>query len=327
MIKNLKYLIRYIAILIMAISIILFVYLLNNYRSLFNTLNTNYDAGKIPISETWKEQTNSENSFVWVGHATILLNLDGENILIDPIFSERASPFSFIGPRRLISPAIPINELPKISKVLISHNHYDHLDIPTLIELQNRNTDILFFVPKGDKTLLQRSNLLNIKEFEWWESTTINNKVFTFFPVKHWSARTFFDRNNSLWGGWKIQSLDYTVAHFGDTGYDSLFSMEREKFGNIDVAFIPIGSYAPREIEKDHHVNPEEAIKIAEDLNIDYSFGIHWGTFFLSKEPLFEPPELIRKYQSLNKEKVFSTSKPGQLILLDSLQYQTILDN
>ena len=103
--------------------------------------------------------------------------------------------------------------------------------------------------------------------------------------------------------------------------------MEREKFGNIDVAFIPIGSYAPREIEKDHHVNPEEAIKIAEDLNIDYSFGIHWGTFFLSKEPLFEPPELINKYQSLNKEKVFSTSKPGQLILLDSLEYQTILDN
>ena len=172
MIKNLKYLIRYIAVIIMAISIILFIYLLNNYRSLFNTLNTNYDAGKIPISETWKEQTNSENSFVWVGHATILLNLDGENILIDPIFSERASPFSFIGPRRLISPAIPINELPKISKVLISHNHYDHLDIPTLIELQNRNTDILFFVPKGDKTLLQRSNLLNIKEFEWWQSTS-----------------------------------------------------------------------------------------------------------------------------------------------------------
>ena len=103
--------------------------------------------------------------------------------------------------------------------------------------------------------------------------------------------------------------------------------MEREKFGNIDVAFIPIGSYAPREIEKDHHVNPEEAIKIAEDLNIDYSFGIHWGTFFLSKEPLFEPPELINKYQRLNSEKIFSTSKPGQLILLDSLEYQTILDN
>ena len=133
MIKNLKYLIRYIAVSILVISIILFVYLLNNYRSLFNTLNTNYDAGKIPLSESWKEQTASENSFVWVGHATILLNLDGENILIDPIFSERASPFSFIGPRRLISPAIPINELPNISKVLISHNHYDHLDIPTLI--------------------------------------------------------------------------------------------------------------------------------------------------------------------------------------------------
>ena len=97
--------------------------------SLFNTLNTNYDAGKIPISDTWKEQTNSEDSFVWVGHATILLNLDGENILIDPIFSERASPFSFIGPRRLISPAIPINELPKISKVLISHNHLSLIHI------------------------------------------------------------------------------------------------------------------------------------------------------------------------------------------------------
>ena len=118
MIKNLKYLIRYIAVSILVISIILFVYLLNNYRSLFNTLNTNYDAGKIPLSESWKEQTASENSFVWVGHATILLNLDVENILIDPIFSERASPFSFIGPRRLISPAIPINELPKYQKYL-----------------------------------------------------------------------------------------------------------------------------------------------------------------------------------------------------------------
>ncbi len=324
---KLRHLAKNTVILILVIFIILSIYIFNNFKSLFNTLDTNYKAGQIPMSESWQDVIPLENSFVWIGHATILLNLSGENILIDPIFSERASPFSFIGPKRLIKPSIPINKLPSISKVLISHNHYDHLDIPTLIQLQNKNKNIVFFVPKGDEQLLMNNKLLNVRGFDWWETISMDEKVITFFPVKHWSARTFFDRNNSLWGGWKIESLDYSIAHFGDTGYDPLFYLEKEKFGQIDVAFIPIGSYAPREIEKDHHVNPQEAIKIAQDLDISYSFGIHWGTFFLSTESLYEPPELIKQYQNFKTGQIFSTSRPGEVIPLDSLGYLTILDS
>lgn len=296
-----------------------------NFRSLLNTLNSNYDGIPLSTSNDWQSTKTYTNSFVWIGHATVLLNMDGENFLFDPIFSNRASPFTFIGPKRLMKPAIPINSLPKISKVLISHNHYDHLDINSLKALQEINQAIEFFVPKGDRELLVKHNLKNIKEFEWWETANSANKVIKFIPVKHWSARSFIDKNKSLWGGWQIKNKQYSIVHFGDTAYDERFLVNKEKIGNVDIGFIPIGSYAPRDIEKENHVNPQEAIQIAKDLNISYSYGIHWGTFFLSKEPLYEPAKLIDKYQDPFSGRIFSTTEPGKIIYLDSLKYQSIV--
>ena len=297
-------------------------YIYSEFKSLLNTLDSRGDGENIGVSNVWQQQESLDNSFTWIGHATIYLNLDGVNVLFDPIFSERSSPVSFIGPKRIIPPAIDIKNLPKIDKVFISHNHYDHLDIPSLRQLQERNEKIIFYVPMGDQKLLLRKGLTNVRELNWWDEVIDKNLQIVFFPVKHWSARGFFDKKASLWGGWYLKSNNYTVAHFGDTAYDDRFIKFPEFMQNLDLAFIPIGSYAPREVEMEHHVNPEEAVKIYNDLNIQYAYGIHWGTFFLSKEDLYEPPDLIKDLTS--EDVIFSTSQPGIPFYLNNLNQVSI---
>ena len=143
---------------------------------------------------------------IWIGHSTFLINNGEINILIDPIFSERVSPFSFIGPKRMIPPAIEINQLPKIDIVLISHNHYDHLDITSLSKLSNIDNETIFLVPEGDKKLLVNENINNTFEFKWWDNFQLYGTKFTFTPAKHWSARGLFDESRSLWGSWHIEN-------------------------------------------------------------------------------------------------------------------------
>ena len=224
----------------------------------------------IDSSDEWKELTPSSTDYlVWIGHATYLINKDGLTILTDPVFSKRASPVRFAGPKRLIPPAIPIDKLPRIDVITVSHNHYDHLDLRSLKMIYKANPNAIFLVPKGDKRRLERRGIENVKEFLWWEEIEINGSKFTFTPVQHWSARGIADRNKSLWGGWFVQFNDYAIYHAGDTGYSSDFITTKEVLGSPKYALIPIGAYDPEWFMASSHVNPEDAVKIMLDLEAE----------------------------------------------------------
>jgi N-acyl-phosphatidylethanolamine-hydrolysing phospholipase D len=272
---------------------------------------------KIETSQDWKSlNKNSQDYAVWIGHATYLLNSSGITILTDPVFSKRASPIRFAGPKRLIPPAMSLEDLPKVDVITVSHNHYDHLDIASLKKLYKLNPEALFLVPKGDKKLLSRKGIKNVQEFLWWEEVEIKSTQFTFTPVQHWSARGIRDRNKSLWGGWFIKSLDRSLFHAGDTGYSQDFKETRSRLGSPDIALIPIGAYAPRWFMSFSHVNPSEAVQIAEDLGAEVAYGMHWGTFPLTDEEVLEPPLLLEtalEAKSLPKE-FFRTLKPGEVV-------------
>ena len=273
----------------------------------------------IEVSDAWKkiDLDNDNNYSIWIGHSTFLIKKDDLTILTDPIFSERASPFKRFGPKRLIPPAVNISELPKIDVVTVSHNHYDHLDIRSLKILHELNPDIIFLIPKGDKNIFDKRNIKNVFEFEWWQNFMIQNVEFTFTPVQHWSARGLFDKNDSLWGGWYIKNKDYSIYHAGDTGYSNDFLTTKEKLGSPKYSFIPIGAYEPEWFMAASHVNPEDAIKIMLDLESEYSFGMHWGTFTLTDEDTIEPK--IRLNEALKKANLnnFKTIVPGQIIRLE----------
>ena len=273
----------------------------------------------IEVSDAWKkiDLDNDNNYSIWIGHSTFLIKKDDLTILTDPIFSERASPFKRFGPKRLIPPALNISQLPKIDVVTVSHNHYDHLDIRSLKILHELNPDIIFLIPKGDKNIFDKRNIKNVFEFEWWQNFMIQNVEFTFTPVQHWSARGLFDKNDSLWGGWYIKNKDYSIYHAGDTGYSNDFITTKEKLGSPKYSFIPIGAYEPEWFMAASHVNPEDAIKIMLDLESEYSFGMHWGTFTLTDEDTIEPK--IRLNEALKKANLnnFKTIVPGQIIRLE----------
>ena len=272
----------------------------------------------IDLSDEWKlvDFEKSNNFMIWIGHSTFLIKKNNLVILTDPVFSERASPFKRLGPKRLIPPAILLNELPKIDVVTISHNHYDHLDIRSLKKLSKLNPNLIFLIPKGDIDIFNKKNIDNVKEFVWWEEISIDDFIFTFTPVQHWSARGLFDRNESLWGGWFIKSTDYSLYHAGDTGYSNDFIETQKRLGSPKYAFLPIGAYDPEWFMAASHVNPEDSIRIMKDLGAEFSFGMHWGTFTLTAEDTIEPPQRLK--EALNNDKLdnFITLKPGEVVYL-----------
>jgi len=273
---------------------------------------------KIEISSDWEEINLSEddNYAIWIGHSTFLIKKNGVTILTDPIFSKRASPFRNIGPKRLIPPAIPLNKIPKIDVITVSHNHYDHLDIRSLKKISKNHPDAIFLVPAGDEKLLQRKKIKNVYNFNWWESIEYKEFVFTFTPVQHWSKRSLFDRNKSLWGGWYIKNQDYSIYHAGDTGYSKDFIDTRLKLGAPKYAFIPIGAYDPEWFMAESHVNPEDAVKIMLDLEAEKAFGMHWATFTLTDEDTIEPKERLKKAVDENGSIDFKSVSPGDVIYL-----------
>jgi L-ascorbate metabolism protein UlaG (beta-lactamase superfamily) len=218
----------------------------------------------------------------------------------------------------MIPPAMTLNDLPKIDAVVVSHNHYDHLDIWSLKKLFKLNSETIFMVPAGDKKRLVKAGIRNIIEMNWWDIFRVSNTEFHFTPVQHWSKRGLFDRNKSLWGGWFIKSNDLALYHAGDTGYSSDFKTTYERLGAPDYSFIPIGAYDPRWFMQDSHVNPEEAVQIALDLKTPHSFGMHWGTFTLTDEPVLEPPARLK--EALEKQNLesdfFISPKPGEILQL-----------
>ena len=254
-----------------------------------------------------------EHYALWIGHSTFLINNGDLTILTDPIFSERASPLNFAGPKRLIKPVIKIKDLPEVDVITISHNHYDHLDVNSLRKIQKKFPNVKILVPKGDLKLLKNYNLNNGFEFLWWEEIIFDNTKFIFTPAQHWSARGLRDRNKSLWGSWFIKNEDKNIFHAGDTGYSEDFIEIRNRLGAVDFAMIPIGAYDPQWFMSYSHVNPEEALSIAKDLDAKKSIGMHWGTFILTDEPVLEPRERLNKITNQTNIN-FYTVTPGNII-------------
>jgi N-acyl-phosphatidylethanolamine-hydrolysing phospholipase D len=236
-------------------------------------------------------------SVTWIGHATMLVRLAGMNILFDPIFSERASPVGFAGPRRVVPLPIDIPDLPKIDVVMISHNHYDHLDVESVLRLAAMEQGSpRFLVPMGLKAWFATLGITRVDEYDWWQETRVGGLRITFVPVQHWSKRRLDDANRTLWGGWVVEGEGVRLIHVGDTGYSPDFRDIGRRLGPFDMAFIPIGSYAPRWFMQVMHVDVPEAVQIRADLNAARAIGMHWGTFeSLSDEPLDEPPRVLAR--------------------------------
>ena len=270
----------------------------------------------IELSNEWKDLIleTDDNYAIWIGHSTFLIKKNGYTILTDRVFSERASPLKNIGPKRLIPPAIALNELPSIDYITVSHNHYDHLDIASLKELYLINPETIFLVPAGDSKLLRRKGIKNVFEYEWWESYKINDLEITFTPVQHWSKRGLFDRNKSLWGGWFFKFNDFSIYHAGDTGYSDDFKNTRLKLGSPKYAFIPIGAYDPEWFMAESHVNPEDAVQIMLDLDAEKSFAMHWATFKLTDEDTLEPKARLNEALKNKNINNFSAPAPGKII-------------
>ena len=236
-------------------------------------------------------------SITWIGHSAFLVQLDGLNVLVDPQFSERASPVQFAGPKRIVALPIDIPQLPRIDVVLISHNHYDHLDTGTVTRLAAMPAGSpLFLVPLGLKAWFAAKGITRVEEHDWWQSRAEGSLRFTLVPVQHWSKRTLSDANRTLWGGWVIQGSALKLIHTGDLGYSQDARDIGERLGPFDLAFIPIGAYAPRWFMKVHHVDVPEALRVREDLRAARAIGMHWGTFeHLTDEPLDEPPQWLAR--------------------------------
>jgi N-acyl-phosphatidylethanolamine-hydrolysing phospholipase D len=235
-------------------------------------------------------------TLTWVGHSTFLVQLGGLNILTDPIWSERASPLPWIGPRRRVEPGLPFDELPAIDAVIQSHDHYDHLDDLTVCRLEARNPGARWMVPLGLRRFLERRGVHDITELDWWQGVALGEVAFTCTPAQHFSGRSPFGRNRTLWCGWAMTSVRHRVFFAGDTGYHPQFAEVGQRTGPFDIAILPIGAYDPQWLMQPVHMNPQEAVTAYQDLirsgadRVTRFVPMHWGTFKLTDEPLDEPP-------------------------------------
>ena len=224
----------------------------------------------------------------FVGHATFLIQVAGINLLTDPVYSERASPVSFAGPRRVRAPGVRFDDLPAISLVLLSHNHYDHCDLGTLRALDRRFQPRLV-APIGNSRLLRSAGIRQVEEIDWWQSASAAPLPVTLTPAQHFSARSMLDRNRALWGGFLIAAGSRRILFAGDSGYGPHFREVAARLGPFDLALLPIGAYEPRWFMKDIHMNPAEAVQAHLDLGARHSIAMHFGTFQLTPEGFDEP--------------------------------------
>jgi N-acyl-phosphatidylethanolamine-hydrolysing phospholipase D len=224
----------------------------------------------------------------WVGHSTFLIQVGGVNILTDPIWSDRASPVSFLGPKRVARPGVRFEDLPKIDLVLISHTHYDHLDRPTVLRLDNEPH---YIVSSGIAKWFAREGITNVSEHTWWEKEMHGGIFITAVPAQHWSKRGLIGTDGAGAGGFVIETPRGNIYFAGDTGYNNKYFKEiGERFGNISLSLLPIGAYDPRWFMQRFHLNPPEAIRVHQEVHSKRSIGMHWGTIPLTIEPLAEPP-------------------------------------
>lgn len=253
-----------------------------------------------PVAENdphFLRSNRTQTTLTWIGHATVLLQVRGRNVLTDPHFSKRASPVQWAGPKRVVPPGLAPRDLPAIDAVVISHDHYDSLDAPSIRMLLRREggKETVFFVPLGLAKWFRDAGAVRIVELDWWQSHREDDLRFTAVPVHHWSKRGLIGRNKTLWAGWVVEAPDFKFFFAGDSGYKPIFQEIGRRLGPFDLAAIPIGAYEPRWFMKYHHMSPEEAVKVHQDVKAKQSVAIHWGTFMLTDEPLDEPPKRLRE--------------------------------
>lgn len=238
----------------------------------------------------------SSFTITWVGHSTFLLQIGGLNVLLDPIWSDRASPLRFAGPRRRVPAAVDFDALPPIDAVVLSHDHYDHLDDPTVRRLVRRYPAIGWFAPLGVGDFLRRRGAGNVVECDWWHQVGIGSLGLTCVPAQHFSGRRPDNRNATLWCGWAIRSAHHSVLFAGDTALHPEFAPIAARCGPFQVAILPIGAYEPRWFMGAVHMNPEDCMVAIQQLRPARNaeqlvlVGAHWGTFKLTDEPIDEPP-------------------------------------
>ena len=254
----------------------------------------------------------------WVGHSTFLIRSAAVTILTDPVFSERAGPFSWAGPKRCMAPGVEFDALPRVDAVLLSHDHYDHFDTATLRRLARRD-DPVVLAPLGHRRLLETAGLGRVVELDWWSSHSGPAGLeATLVPARHWSRRSPFDTNRRLWGGYMFRAGGRLVYFAGDSGYDDgLFLEIRRRCGAPDLALIPIGAYEPRWFMQSAHMNPAEAVRVHRDVGSRRSIAMHWGTFQLNDEGREEPVKALG--EALKAAEIpaaeFETLSAGQSIV------------
>jgi L-ascorbate metabolism protein UlaG (beta-lactamase superfamily) len=224
----------------------------------------------------------------FVGHSTFLIQTPAGNVLTDPMYSERAGPWNLLGPRRVRPPAVTLDDLPPVSIVLLSHGHYDHLDLQTLRALARR-FDPLVIAPLGHDAIVRSAGVRNVETLDWWDGSKRAPLAVTMTPAHHFTARTPFDRNRALWGGFVVGAGNRRIYFAGDTAYVPFFADIRERLGPIDLALLPIGAYEPRWFMRSVHMNPAEAVQAHLDLEAAQSIGMHFGTFQLTTEGIDDP--------------------------------------
>jgi len=234
-----------------------------------------------------------EDYVAWIGHATFLIKLGEITIITDPVFSKNAGPL-FFGPKRFTEPALNLNEIPRTDIFLLTHNHYDHQDMKTIMRFPYKDSKVL--VPLGLKKYFKINRFKDVNEMDWYDQIRINQNLnITFLPSVHWSKRSLTDTNKTLWGSYLIEYKGKKILFSCDTGVGKIYKELGDKYGPIDLTFINIGAYNfyPMASVKDssaYHTNPEEALGLAKDLKSKKVIGMHWGTFVLSLEPILEPP-------------------------------------
>ncbi len=233
-----------------------------------------------------------EPRVTWISHSTLLIQLEPVNVLTDPHWSRRASPVSFGGPRRLTPPGLRFEDLPPIHVVLISHDHYDHLDVETVKRLAATHRP-RFLVPLGLKAWFAEIGITDVDELDWWDERSVHGLTFVCVPAQHFSGRTLWDRNRRLWSGWALLGRERRLYFAGDTAYWAGLKEIGARLGPFDLAAIPIGAYLPPVIMKASHTNPEEALAALAEVRGRIFVPLHWGTFDLADEPPGDPPRRL----------------------------------
>lgn len=247
----------------------------------------------IPENEALQmlERINAPRKLTWLGHACFLLHCGGRVMLTDPYLTDYASPLPLRTTKRLVPAAISIRNLPAVDTILISHNHYDHLDAPALRQLAQRFPHALVCVPLGLRDLVREQGFRDVVELDWYDAHRDAELMITAVPAVHASRRGVGDTNRSLWCGFYLQVDGFTTYFAGDTAYGAVFREMGATLGPCDLGLVPIGAYQPRVLMAPVHATPEEAVQIGEDLQARRLIGMHWGTIRLTIEPMLEPPE------------------------------------